>query len=659
MSLPLALVAASLGVMLGNPYYDDYDEFDEPDPVEAPAVLDDDAYGFCHDPEYPLLFEERDWCALVEEGSERCPAFAEVCAGDREASLAGTPGRLSKRTASKSETPTERGRGGGPRRSEQPEPAEIEVPALGGIGQILFWIIIIGAVIALIAAIASNRGPSRPDEDDELPPDPGDDPDVRRAEAARLSMETDVSRLLAMARDAAARQEFTLAVDLGHAALLRRLDHEDLIRLHRGRTNGDYVRDLRGKTEFFGPVRDALRSIDRAQFSDEAPTRGTFDGILSRVESIVRKAGPLIILLGIFGLACDSIAPKEYPWRYSPSGNQGIIDLLEELDVTAGYRGTSLEPLGDEEPDFSVDRVRALVMLADADASAEEWEGIERWVSDHGGTLIIAGGALPPWLAGVRYDDQFSSKDPITVSENATVHAWVPQLSVPPSRFVSGPGWTELERDGRRYGIGVSRGMGRVYVLADDSLFTNASLAVGDNGLFLGQWLESAANGGRVELVDAWAQAGADDPLESVSNSHLTPAILQLMALILVLYLWRGRHFGKPRDPTPPSRQSFVLHARAMGQQYGRARASHHAAKAYSLWVLDRLRDQFPLAARNGLSGIAAALSRRSGRDETDVMRLLVEAHSAMSGATDGSPEEELKLIRDLGRLLRESRGNV
>ncbi len=57
MSLPLALVAASLGMLLGDPYFD---EFDEPDPVEAPRVLDDEAYGFCHDPEYPLLIEERD-----------------------------------------------------------------------------------------------------------------------------------------------------------------------------------------------------------------------------------------------------------------------------------------------------------------------------------------------------------------------------------------------------------------------------------------------------------------------------------------------------------------------------------------------------------------------------------------------------------------------
>jgi hypothetical protein len=310
-----------------------------------------------------------------------------------------------------------------------------------------------------------------------------------------------------------------------------------------------------------------------------------------------------------------------------------------------------------------------LVLLQDAEATAAEWAALDDWVSE-GGRLVIAGAQIPPWIdVEPRFVVPEGDVDPAWVPEELAAQfapeGRVGQFPVPyvivPETGALGVDEPDadvlLEREGQPYGVSVEHGLGTVVLFPDDWLFVNASLPVADNAIFLEALL--ADLGGRVELVDAWAGAGADDPLESIRRTHLTPAVVQLLLLILALYLWRGVRFGRPRDPIPASRRAFVQHATAMGHQYGRARATGHAAAAYAGWVLERLRDRYPIAAGSGLHGLAQQVARRSGRDDTEVMRLLVEAHGAAeSRAGVGSPGEDLALVRDLGRLMRELSAN-
>ena len=630
----------------------DQDEVDR----HVRKMLADESYGFCHDEQYPLTWVEEKWCPLVSD-NPRCPAFEKACEAPR-GELVGPPGRLSRRTVSKEDKPPPRDRGDGPDRRREQEPTEIEVPALGGIAELLFWLVVFGAVIAIAIAIGKNLAKGKAPEATPEPESAAADARAAADAAARRAMETDVDRLLAMARDCAGRGEFADAVDFSHAALLRRLDHEGLIRLHRARTNGDYVRDLRANAELHGPVRDALRRVDRAQFGTEPPQRSTFEDIFERILAIVKKAGPLAalaLMLATAGLACDETElGRSYPWSRSPSGSDGLIELLRARGFEADYRTGALQDFAPETHHGGL----VLVMLYEAEATDVEWDAVKAWVEE-GGRLVVAGAAMPDWIdAQPRFASE--TKDGRRwVTERFETDYPVPYVVVPDMGALEpGTGTVLLERDGEAYAVEYTRGNGTVIVLPDDSLFINASLPVADNAIFVESLLREL--GARVEFVDAWAGAGADDPLESIRRTHLTPAVVQLLLLVLAIYLWRGVRFGRPRDPIPPSRRAFVQHAVAMGHQYGRARATGHAAAAYAGWVLERLRDRYPIASAGGLYGLAQHVASRSRRDDTEVTRLLFEAHAAAeSRGGVGSPGEDLALVRDLGRLMRElSSGN-
>ncbi len=621
---------------------------------EAPAhaVLENPRYAFCHDDAYPLIEAEEVWCPLVERYEPtHCPGLARACQGPRAVEVGS--GRLSTRKAvEKDEGKKERGNGDGPTRSRaerspSSESEEIELPQLGGLAQLLFWIIIGVAIVLVVAAIVRNvvrHDRPEPDGDPDDSHDAGEDPQARAA-ATRV-METDVDRLLALAQRAAEQGAYGEAVDFTHAALLRRLDHEGLIRLHASRTNGEYIRELGANATLHQPVRDALRRIDRAQFGPGEPLRTTYDDIRARVTGIVKTVGPMALLvLAAFGttLACEAPESTRYPWATSPSGTDALFEVLRGEGMKASYRTESLASL---EPGNTYDDP-VIVMLTGASASAEEWEALQAWVRA-GGQLVLAGSELPPWV-----DTRYVWKpDP----EPGALEYDVPFAITPPGEaIVVPPGqWSGLSVVGNHYITGFEVGFGGVTVLADDLLFTNAALSFEGNPEAVVILLQSF-DADEVQFVDAWASVGSDSPADSISHAHLTAAIVQLLVLILALYLWRGARFGRGRDPVRQSRRAFVQHAVAMGRQYEKARAATFAAGLFSTWVLERLRNRFSSAATAGLLGLAQQVARVSGRDETDVMRLLVAAHGAIeSRLSPGGSGEDLALIRDLGRLMRD-----
>ena len=645
--------------------------------LQVRRVLEDESFGFCHDPQYPLTEEEAGWCPMASELVGRCPSFASACGAPR-ARLSGGSGQFSRRTVEsddeKGSRSNGRGRQGeGPQREpeesksdkHEPERREttVEVPSLGGLAELLFWGILIVGVIALVVAILKNLGPARQRDEDVPQPETEDEDEdetgAAAAAAARRAMETDVDRLLELSDRAAAKGEFAAAVDYAHAALLRRLDHDGLIRLHHARTNGDYLRDLRRHPDLAGSVAQVLRQVDRAQFGGRVPDAGVWGEIVQRVRTLVRSGGSILsvwLLLALF-VGCDEPSGvKSYPWPTSPSGTEALVQVLshrgkEVRDASAGL----------PEQDEAFDTV--VLLLEDTKLTPDEWEQLDPWVRN-GGT-IIATGQTPPFVDGIGLGvalDKSESSQPLLVGSDYLAEVGVPMVFAPdlPELWVNA-GTTHrplLSRQKRPYAVEVDHGAGKVLMFAGDDVFTNASMAAGDNAIFVVGLLES--RGRRFVLVDAWTSAGAASPMDSIRRSHLTPAMLQLLALLALLYLWRGVPFGKPRDPAPPSRRSFTQHARAMSLQYAKGRAAGHAGAVYAAWILDRLRDRYPTAARGGLLPLAQLVARKSGRDETEVMRLLVEAHGAAEAAAAGrSDGADLRLVRELGALVREIGGTT
>jgi hypothetical protein len=628
-------------------------------PATAGEVLADEAFGFCHDPQYPLTEDEAAWCPLLPTNAPPCPAFRAACKAPR-AVIDGPWGPQGERTPGETKgdvapaaEPEPRERAPVDReRQARSEPEPTSAPSSGPLPHVLVWIIVGGMVIALLAQLrgpagaqarhtagaAEDEAPAAAEPDAEPPAPPG---------------ETDVDRLLARALQRAERGELAGAVADGHAALLRRLAEHGHIRLLPSRTNGDHVRDLRGEPALREPTQQVVRLVERVQFGHAPVTRTEVDRLLAQVRAVLGTLAGAVLLLWI-SLACTSHAAREYPWSHSPSGAAGVLELLRSHGITVEYRATSLESLSREGP--------TPIVLDRAGLTAAEESALVLHVRRGGWAMLATREPLPVAL-GVRP----ASRQGQELSGSMGPSGAQRSVVVPGREGleVDGPDVVELQIDeqGTPYAIALPLGQGMVVVLADDRLLTNAALAVPENGDFLVELLHQI--GGSFELVDGGLRSvtgdgGASDPFDAMARAELTPVIGQLLLLMLLLYLWRGVHFGRPRDPPPPSRRHFGEHVEALAQQYLRAGARRHALRLYAGWALERIQERFG-GQRRGLHHLARRIAARTGCDETEIMRTLVEAHHARDDDHHDAwgTDEDLRVLRELGRLIDTTRGTT
>jgi hypothetical protein len=632
----------------------------EPVDHAAQEVLRDPSYRFCHEADYPLDGDEHAWCPLVPDRSEACPALPAACKAapvERPEALALREARPSRRGDGSEPAGRDRrgagqgagsgqgkgdGQAGGPRPDEdtrtRPPPPEKPKPqtlALSGFAQVLFFVLLGVFVVVVARALFKNFVRDRRDDD------PDEEAPAPKAEAAlaapRGPVETDVERLLGRARAAAGRGEYGRAIDDAYAALLRRLDGDGLIEIHASRTNGDYVRLLREKPELKRAVRDIVRDVERVQFGDAAPSERAFETVLARVVPLVsRTLGAALLCAGLSAaLSCAphdrAPAPRAASSRgdTSPSGTAALAATLEKHGFKVRYRA---------EPIAALERQLTLVVLPGAVFDEASWQHVLGWVRERGGTLVLASAAGAPDELGLR-----SVTDPEPS----------PRLEVDgaPRTVIASPSELRLvDHDGARPDDGVMihrgasviavdrrLGAGRILVFADDRLFSNIALTVAENAAFMVGAFRLFQGSTDIEFCDGWTGAGAATPFESVARAELTPVILQLLALLALLYVWKGKAFARLRDPPAEARRSFADHARALGLAYSRARASRHVVGLYAVWALDRLRERVHRAGRQGLIPLAEAISARTGRPEAEVMSTLVEASSARDEAAPPS----------------------
>jgi hypothetical protein len=644
---------------------------------EARKVLEKSQVAFCHDPKYPLTDTEAGWCPPVgPEKFSRCPAFPSACKAPR--ALLDSPSRLDfsrgrdkdpdekdrkpdEKSPTVDEEPDEKTSGmrKEPTRRVLEEEDPFELPPLGGLGYYLFWTVLAAGLLFLLYLIIRNSTRNKSDEPDAVTPPDDDLAPAATNNAAHEQLVRDVDALLEQARAAASAGDYARAIQRTHAALLHRLDHDGLIRVAPFRTNGDYVRDLQPEADLRREVREIVRDVEQVQFGTTPPSASLYDRVRGRVIPIAtRRSAALLALLTFNLLSCDE---KNYPFDQSPSGADPVVQLAAVYDIKIKFR---LEALADIDPSEDLgddNQGRTLVLLHDAPfPTPDEWARLLEW-AEHGHHLVVAGREPPTDLG-------------ISVESNVPNH----DLKVSPE-FVDALGELDLitadddyllptRTDGRNllefapglpYAIQYERGFrgGDVTVFADDRLFTAGGLMLRDNPEFLIRFLRELGPR-EVEFADGLLELGADTPAEAIANTHLTPVILQLLALLAIFYFCRGVRFGRPHDPPTRSRRQFAEHVEALGHQYARARASRHAVRLYAAWAVDRLREKTLTTRTPGIYPLAQAIAGRTGDDENRVMETLVEASSLRDTTTlpaTGTPAsaEDLRLMQDLARLVR------
>ena len=409
---------------------------------------------------------------------------------------------------------------------------------------------------------------------------------------------------------------------------------------------------------------------------------------------------PFLVNLGLgLGLATlvAGCSVDRDRWDHSPSGRAGVIDLLQRYGFTPRERLASLAKIDKS--------VSALVLLPGATVDDASWEAIATWTGE-GGALIVAGGqrTLPVLdRRAARAPERATRatahpRDRECGADRLPAHRW----PTPPVRSPApahgrragraagqdrarprlgqgrrGSGSRRRRRRGRRRPRCSSRGKtpyavertyeggGRAIVLADDRLLTNASLLVGDNA----RLLDRAAAPGRAE---AGARGRADRPgvaeprSRPCSAAGSAPAMLQLSLLVLLFFVYKGAHFGRPVDPGRRRRRAFSEHARAIGLLYGRTRAGRHALEAYGGYALERMRERLQPGRGQGDArrrrGGGGAHRPAAGRGDARAGRIAARRRGATrpgSGERCRRPTaaKDLATLRDLATLLANTGG--
>ncbi len=667
------------------------------EPVKAPAVgrdvsriLAQDRYLFCaKDNDYVPWPNDRNWCEVAAaHGYQRCTGYAEVCAHEFDegefpwdSDGGGRSGSGEGDDAQGNKTPGKANRGA------YEETEQIELPNLGGFAKVLMWALILGGLIALVLAIAKNLVRDNDDDEGTEPEpdlDPGESLVAARAAAMRV-VETDVKRLLARAEQAAGRGDYEAAINDVHAAMLRRLEGEQLISVEHWKTNGDYIGELRAKPALRDEVRDIVREVEQVQFGAAPAEQGRYFNVRTKVVALVSRAtlAFTILFAGATMLGCPLFEtdPDALPNSAAlaglgtgPEDQRAVGELLLVYDIEAKHRTRSIEEL--------TGTSGAIVLLEDVELVDEDWDTLLSWVQDQGGTLIIATGKEFPRRLNVDYG-VFEPGHALAVEFDQYLFSQLElDLAAPGGRvFESGVGLTEellarpisadeqqqppdpwgfdsnREPETKAYAVSRRFGEGEVIMFAEPDLWTNVGISVADNAAFLINLLRSREIT-ELEFVDQYTGAGPDDPFESMGNAKLGGLFLQILLFLALIYAAVGIPFARLREPQREARRSFVEHVRTLGQRYAQARAARYVAGLYSAWALDRLREWL-LARTGGLLPLAQAIAARTGRDETQVMQLLIAAHSLREPGehTGRGGAEDLELMRKLAQLLDECGG--
>ena len=649
----------------------------------APLVKQvfDTGFDFCKDPNYPLTRHELKWCELMPKSDARCPMLDKVCGRGATAEFVGREGHKPTTT--------------------------ISLPMADLPVRLLFWLVLALVVAFVIYTIAKHAVGQRAPDREETVEAAADAPEDPAAALARI-VETDVQRLLDRARAAAAAGNYEKAIEDAYAALLRKLEGTGVITVESHRTNGDHVRDVARQVPALRPRMEAVvANVEEVQFGGGTPTDSRFRSVMLDVMGLLqeRLASSLLVVVKVgLGLALAGTlagcAVNRDRWDRSPSGRAGVVDLLERYGFTPRERLVALNKLDKT--------VSSMVILPTTNVDEAGWQGIASWTGD-GGCLIVAGGVhkLPEWIGAKIVDEQPpASTPPVKPSPVAatsaktrppdvasaddsrlpSIRALVPDSSriveiLTPTSTSSGAGGmagsTDVNEAGdeedapavpllvrRKALYAVERtfeGGGRAIVIADDRLFENASLLVGDNGHLL---IELLRPGGKnVEFADELTGLVSQNPVTSVQRGKLAPAMLQLALVIILFFVYKGAHFGTPIElfvtalgsttTVRPTRRAFSDHVRALGLLYGRVRAGRHALESYGSYALERMRERLNLSGGKGLIAVAEEVATRTGRPLSDVMRVLVESrpNKRSDDPVRDRAEQEVNSAKDLATL--------
>jgi hypothetical protein len=584
------------------------------------ASLNAGELPFCRDVEHRLGSDERALCEFARASAERCPAFAAACAA---------------RADPNEETDT-------------PAWARLLVMLFRVFGYLLFWVLLIAAVVLVLWLALRLWRAARPvgalaeqGEDGADPSSESDVPDFERAFEAHLGR----------ARSLAAQGQFAEAAAEVQLGVVLRLDALGLILARRGRTNGDYARDLAARPELQAAFAELAHTTEAVQFGGRRLDPSSFQRLLEQAGPLL---GALALLLGALGgpLACqsDASAPAQVSTASQLCGRGAQEHSLFCALFDSG-QGVSqrFRPLAG--PDAIAADVSTIVVLPNH-LEDGAWGLLQAWLQKGGVAVFSTPIESIDRAFGVSRGSQLCGGRATVLpsGERSLLVSVGPSLVAPTVLPVLATCET-----GEPYIAETSAGQGRAIFLATPELLSNASLVAGDNARLLANLLDLPE--GRVEIIGSLTRPAVQSPFSAVAAAGLTPWLCQLLLLAAAFAAYRGVPFGRRVEAPGQQRRRFSEHVQALGQRWAEQRASSSALGAYAGYGLELLRERVPVGAGRSSGDLARAVAQKTGREPAAVAKTLELSRRAQEGTGGANEAEDLQALRDLGRLIEDLGG--
>lgn len=616
------------------------------------SALDDPDFWFCHEPGASES-TVKEWCEILGEAPpDKCPGMRETCAAQGELAAGARPPSGESCSGRPGGDDADPGAIAGdavpPERATRFEPIRCDRAFDGsGLSRLLTWVgaFMVGALVLLmLRAFAGSFGAPRLPPRDVPPsrPEPGEDdalPDVPNLPSADL---------LEAARAALAQGRLGEAVLLARGAALRQLGEQSRLRLHRSRTDREYVRALRKQPDAQQELREVMDAVEHHRWGGAPLGEARARAAVSAVERLLTVTAAAFLWIGLAGVPLTAAAQTVN--RFGPNGDAALREVLDNHGYDVRMRLRSLAQLDDE--------VDALVIDLDfVDPLDEHWTTIEGWVRD-GGVLLVGGHPV--------YQSDFEAPVFPALGDHEEVHepaavvgsAWLGDLPVPvwpggPAHvFTGGDAWVEVPGAGAAVAV-VQVGAGVVIAIADTRLLWNGAFVVPDNERFLGELLYfgQATYGwalptpARVQLattssVVTAGSSSSNNPLSSMNNARLAQFMGQLLVAWALLGLWRGWPFTPRRDPPSDGRLEFSEHVHALGTRWFRQGASRYAlVQTARLWL-----------ARLGSSGLQLA-ARRAGKTPAQAEAWVVGLQDLVEDPHGPDDPSDLERMEELWKV--------
>lgn len=317
----------------------------------------------------------------------------------------------------------------------------------------------------------------------------------------------------------------------------------------------------------------------------------------------------------------------------------------------------------------------ALCLLGPArNPTAAEWDALLTWVS-YGGHLLFAVRESDEPLTIPRLDIEVVSIESATNDEAENNDEGVPDERQVATQIIDSDAfeWSSTQQvlsdsavtlvTWQRTVQAVRQvyGNGQVVVVADDDIFSNSALWIGDNSVLAFRLLETTGFIDTVYFDESLNDSGTPKIVGLLLDPLFRPVTIQLLAIVLLYGWWQSRRFGPLLPPAATARHNIVDHSDTVGNLHYKSRDGNVALCSY----LNQLVNQLHLKTFPGREArVLEPIALRMGTTTDTLKKLLDRAEKASESShvdrrTAGELIRRLAMIRVALRTRVSTRKNV